>query len=287
MNATRERTRANGARPIAELRQQVSHSAGVWHRAKSIAGRALVGLGLHRRALGDRGVVVAFHRVSDAYRDGLTCSVKTFEHFCRFFGRHFTVIPLGEMVTRLERAQPLTGTLAITFDDGYRDNYEVAAPVLRSLGLPATFFLVSDFIGTNTVGWWDRECVPPPRWMTWEEVRRLHESGFEIGAHTRTHVNLGEVTGTQAEWEIAGSRHEIENRLGAPVSLFAYPFGRTENMTESNTDIVRQSGFRCCASCFGGTNPRGGDAFQLRRIPITSWFSTPPQFAFEVASGTA
>ena len=174
--------------------------------AKSIVGRSLAALGLHHRVLGDRGVVVAFHRVTDAYHDSLTCSVKDFESFCLFFRRFFTVIPLSEMVTRLGRGQPLSRTLAVTFDDGYRDNYELAAPLLRSLGLPATFFVVSDFIESDTVAWWDRECVPPPGWMSWQEVRRLHADGFEIGAHTRTHANLGEVTGALAEWEIAGSR---------------------------------------------------------------------------------
>lgn len=251
--------------------------------AKSIAGRSLTALGLHHRVLGDRGVVVAFHRVSDVYQDGLTCSVKDFESFCRFFRRFFTVIPLGEMVRRLASGESLSGTLAVTFDDGYRDNYELAAPLLRSVGLPATFFVVSDFIESNTVAWWDRECVPPAGWMSWDEVRRLHEDGFEIGAHTRTHANLGEVTGAQAEWEIAGSRREIENRLGAPVHLFAYPYGRRETITESNRELVRQSGFRCCASCYGGSNARGGDAFRLLRVPISSWFSTPSQFAFEAA----
>jgi peptidoglycan/xylan/chitin deacetylase (PgdA/CDA1 family) len=254
--------------------------------AKSIAGRWLAALGLHHRLIGDSGVVVAFHRVSDVYQNSLTCSVKDFESFCRFFQRYFTVLPLGEMVTRLERGDAVSRTLAITFDDGYRDNYEFAAPLLRSIGLPATFFLTSDFIGSDTVAAWDRECVPPPSWMTWEEAGRLHRDGFEIGAHTRTHANLGEVTGTEAEREIVGSRHEIETRLGAPVRLFAYPYGAAEHMTESNRDLVRQAGFRCCASCFGGGNPRGADPFRLRRIPITPWFSTPRQFAFELALGS-
>lgn len=254
-----------------------------WRTAKSLVGNGLAAFGLHRRLIGDRAVAVAFHRVSDAYRDALTCSVRDFESFCKFFRRHFTVIPLGEMVTRLETGEGLSGTLAVTFDDGYRDNYEHAAPVLRALGLPATFFVVSDFIETDTVPWWDAECVPPPPWMTWKQVRSLHDDGFEIGAHTRTHANLGQTNGARAEWEIAGSRQEIETHLGAPVRLFAYPYGRAENMTESNRELVRGAGFRCCASCYGGTNPRGGDTFRLHRIPLTSWFATPGQFAFEVA----
>lgn len=253
----------------------------------SFAGNCLTAYGLHRRLLGDHGVVVAFHRVSDAYRDALTCSTRDFQSYCRHFARHFTVVPLDAMVTRLERGASVAGLLAVTFDDGYRDNFENAAPILRSLGLPATFFVVSDFMETDAVAWWDRGCDPPPPWMTWEQVRRLHDEGFTIGAHTRTHANLGEVTGERARWEIFGSRQELESRLGAPVELFAYPYGRPDNMTEQNRELVRQAGFRCCASGHGGTNPRGSDAMRLRRVALTSWFRTPSQFAFEVVTGRA
>ena len=252
-------------------------------KAESLVGNCLTALGLHSWLLGDRGVVVGFHRVNDAYQDSLTCSVKTFESFCRFFRRHFTVVPLDEMVRRLDRGETVSRSLAITFDDGYRDNFDFAAPILTSLGLPATFFVVSDFIETNAVAPWDRGYFPAPAWMTWNQLRELHAHGFEIGAHTRTHVNLGEVTGTQAEWEISGSREQIEDRLGTPVTLFAYPFGGAKDITESNRELVRRSGFLCCASSYGGSNPRGSDAFRLLRIPISPWFLTPAQFALEVA----
>lgn len=250
---------------------------------KSRLGDWLAASGLHRTLLGDRGVVVAFHRVSDLYRDPLTCSVEMFERFCEFFRRHFTVVPLSETVRRLERGEPLAGTLAVSFDDGYRDNFEFAAPVLSSLGLPATFFVVSDFLGTSTIAPWDRALTPAPAWMTWNEARQLHDAGFTIGAHTRTHANLGEVFGARAEWEISGSKDEIEARLGTAVELFAYPFGRTEHLSEGNRELVRRAGFRCCASCFGGSNARGADSFRVRRVPISTWFVSPGQFACEVA----
>ena len=254
---------------------------------KSVAGECLTALRLHTRVLGDQGVVVAFHRVSDTWRDSLTCPVREFERFCRFFKRHFAVLPLDEMVTRLHRGQRLSRMLAVTFDDGYRDNYEHAAPILRSLDLPATFFIVSGFMDTAIVAPWDRECDPTPPWMSWSQVRELHEHGFTIGAHTRTHVDLGVVNGANAQREIHGARQDLEQRLGAPVDLFAYPFGRPGNITETNREIVRQAGFRCCASCFGGTNPRGRQPWRMRRIPVTTWYSTPGQFAFEVATGRA
>ncbi len=91
---------------------------------KSLAGRALHVTGLHRVALKDTGVIVAFHRVDDRNAgDALTVSVEAFERFCHFFKRYYEVIPLGDLVTRLERVRSVEGSLVITFDDGFRDFY--------------------------------------------------------------------------------------------------------------------------------------------------------------------
>lgn len=230
--------------------------------------------------------VVAFHRVRDTARpEGLTVSVSMFERYCRFFQNHFQVVPLRELVDRLERRQKLHGELAITFDDGYLDNYENAAPVLDKLSLPATFFVVSQWMGTDAIPWWDRaEGVRYP-WMTWDQVRSLHRSGFDIGCHTRTHVDLGVVGGLEAHEEILGGRQELEKQLGAAVELFAYPYGRRENLADSNRHLVRGAGFRCCCSCFGGLNTRNTDPLDLRRVPISPHWGTPDQFAFEIVLG--
>lgn len=240
--------------------------------------------GLHRTALGQRGVVVAFHRVTDAIpEDSVTRSSSTFEEFCRFFKAHFDVVTLDEVISRLERRQSIAGTLAITFDDGYLGNFEVAAPILKKFGLPATFFVITGYIGTQTVAGWDRQFAVAPGWMNWDQVRELDREGFQIGAHTRTHVDLGLVEGHDADCEIRGSRKDLEERLGHGVTLFAYPFGGRRNMTDSNRELIKRAGFRCCVSCHGGLAHPGDDPFRLHRIPVSRWFLTPEQFAFEVA----
>jgi len=221
-------------------------------------------------------VIVAFHRVGDGDdRQGLTIGRDKFERHCRFFSRHFNVVSLREIVTRLERLQPVDGCLAITFDDGYRDNFVHARPVLETLGLPATFFVVSRWMGTDVWPWWDREHGVRHAWMTWDHVRVLNERGFDIGAHTRTHVDLGRMYGSAARKEIAGARVEIERHIGRPVDLFAYPYGRTDNMTESNRALVKAAGFRCCCSCYGGLAPGSADPFRLQRFAITPWYGSP------------
>lgn len=231
-------------------------------------------------------VVVAFHRVNDLDdADPLAISVDTFERHCRFFSRYFTVVALRDLVDKLEQGAPIDRHLAITFDDGYRDNYENARPVLERLNLPATFFIVSDWVGTETVPPWDRQRRVRHPWMGWDEVCDLHARGFEIGAHTRTHPDLGRASQAHAYQEIAGARRVLEDRLGSPVRSFAYPYGGPEHLNEPNRAIVRTAGFKCCCSDFGGINPAGTDPFHLRRVPITRWYASPHQFGFDVAFG--
>ena len=251
---------------------------------KSLVGQSIFGTGLDALLLRDVAIVVAFHRVDDTgTADGLTVGVDMFERYCRFFRRHFRVTSLRDLVERLERGQPVHRRLAITFDDGYRDNYEHAAPVLERLGLPATFFVVTQWMSSDVVAWWDQDSRTPHPWMTWEQVRALRRRGFDIGAHTRTHADLGRVGEAEARDEIVGARRDLERELGAPVDLFAYPYGRPDNLLEPYRALVKAAGFRCCCSSFGGDNSAGTDPFRLRRIAVTPWYGPPRRFGFEVA----
>ena len=254
---------------------------------KHLLGRSLYALRLDTVLMRHEAVVVAFHRVRDDadLTDSLTIHSRTFESYCRFFKRFFNVVPLAELVETLHAGQAPHRALAITFDDGYRDNFQHAAPILEKLSLPATFFVVSRWVGTSIVPFWDRDRGVQYPWMTWEHLRDLHRRGFTIGAHTRTHVDLGTVSGDDAQQEIAGAREDLEHALGTPVQTFAYPFGGREHLTEANRARVKAAGFRCCCSGFGGTVSRATDPFQLPRVPISTWHAYPYQFGFDVALG--
>jgi peptidoglycan/xylan/chitin deacetylase (PgdA/CDA1 family) len=253
---------------------------------KHLLGHTLFASHLDAMLLRHAAVVVAFHRVSDRPEcDGLTIDVDMFERYCRFFRRHFRVVPLGDVVDRLERGLPPNRELAITFDDGYLDNYENARPVLERLSLPATFFVVTQWIGTDVWPWWDQESGARHPWMTWDHVRSLHRAGFEIGAHAKTHVDLGQVEMTEAREEILGARLTLEREIAARVDLFAYPYGGRNNITNSNRAAVKAAGFRCCCSNFGGVNMPDTDPFDLLRVPISPWYGSPQAFGFDVALG--
>jgi peptidoglycan/xylan/chitin deacetylase (PgdA/CDA1 family) len=253
---------------------------------KGLLARAIFDSHLSTLLLRNAGIIVAFHRVQDTTgADGLTIGVDMFERYCRFFMRHFRVTSLRDLVGKLESGRALDRDLAITFDDGYRDNFEHAVPVLEKLSLPATFFVVTRWIGTDVVPWWDREQGVRHAWMTWEQVRALPRKGFDVGAHTRTHADLGQAGDGEAREEILGARLDLERELGAPVELFAYPYGGRNHLAEANRDLVKAAGFRCCCSCFGGINASGTDPFHLGRVPISPWYRSPRELGLELALG--
>ncbi|MBI4420544.1 MAG: polysaccharide deacetylase family protein [Gemmatimonadetes bacterium] len=250
---------------------------------KSLLGWLAIVTGLYRPFLRNKAVIVLFHRVDDGLAaDPISCSRRRFQSFCDFFRRYFRVVSLGELVTKLRRGDDVSRHLVITFDDGYRDNLEVAAAELTRRRLPACFFIATGFIGTERTAPWDAENGVTSRWMSWDDVRRLHRLGFEVGAHTVHHVDLGRADRVEAVREIAGSKERSERELGAEVPLFSYPFGGRENITEVNRAEVREAGFACCLSAYGGTVTRTTDLFNLQRIPVSAWYATPFQFAFEV-----
>jgi peptidoglycan/xylan/chitin deacetylase (PgdA/CDA1 family) len=246
---------------------------------KALIGRMAFKSGLYRHLLSETAIVVVFHRVhAGAESDDMALSMAEFQSYCTFFKRYFNVVPLRTMVEQMKCGSIQQLQLAITLDDGYMDNYEFAAPILKSLGLPATFFVVTQYIGTEVVPWWDLKANTVYPWMTRDQVLWLYRQDFDIGSHTRTHADLGVIAGNQAAQEILGARHDLEALLGGTIDLFAYPYGGVSNMTEANRALIREAGYGCCCSAYGGINYKDTDPLRLRRMGVSSWYLSPYHF---------
>jgi Polysaccharide deacetylase len=238
--------------------------------------------GLYRRFFRGRAVIVLFHRVDDRYRGNPISSTRAeFAACLRFFRRFFRVVTLEELLARLQNGDDISRRLVITFDDGYLDNVRVAVPELRRQGLSACFFITTEFIGTHRVPSWDDDLGISSEWMSWDDVRALRAEGFEIGAHTMNHVDLGIAAGDEARHEVVGSKKRLEHELGGAVRWFTYPFGRREQITADNRALVQGAGFACCLSAYGGSVLAGDSPFHLQRTPISAWHVSPYQFGFE------
>ncbi len=212
--------------------------------------------------------VLLFHRVTDAIpEDGLTVSTAHFRGICRLLRRSFRVVPLGEVFRIVRGGEPMPRrTVAITFDDCYRNNL-FAARVLAEQGLPATFFLPTGFVQTERVFPWDRHLPRMPN-LSWEDVRELVRLGMEVGSHTISHADLGAIGPDEARTELVGSRAVLEERLGQSVRWFAYPYGGTEHLRQEYIPIIREAGYEGAVSAFGGFVRPGCDDRVLPREAV-------------------
>ncbi len=102
--------------------------------------------------------------------------------------------------------------VCLSFDDGSSSDYSIVYPQLVARGLRATFFIVPEWVGT-------------PGYLEWHQIREMHDAGMEIGSHGLSHLQMSCLPRDQAWLEFDVSKRCIEDRLGAPVSTFAYPFG--------------------------------------------------------------
>ena len=212
--------------------------------------------------------VLLFHRVTDAIpEDGLTVSIRRFRAICRMLRRSFHVVSVAELVRLLQAGTPLPPrTVAITFDDCYRDNLH-AAQILAEHGLSACFFVPTAFIGTDTVFPWDAALPRMPN-LSWDDLRAMVALGHEIGSHTVTHADLVEISAEQTLEELVESKRVLEQQLQQPARWFAYPYGGPDNFLPERLELVAQANFESCFSGHGGFIPANSPTLLLPREPV-------------------
>jgi peptidoglycan/xylan/chitin deacetylase (PgdA/CDA1 family) len=217
-----------------------------------------------------RLTVLNYHQVNDRADDFSTVSTAAFRQQMQFLKDHYRVVPLPEAIEALSTPGHSERLVSITFDDGYADNAKVAAPILRSLGLPATFFVSTDLIGSTQP--FPHDIVqgrPPQEHMTWDDLRELVAQGFLIGSHSCTHADMGAVTLDEAECELSESRRRLEAELGIPVRYFAFPYGHRHNM-RPDTLAAALRHYDVCCSAYGGHNTAPITRRNVRRVVIST-----------------
>jgi len=184
----------------------------------------------------------------------------------------YRVIRFEDLATAIREGDALPRrAVAITIDDGYLDNLEIADRILRRRGFPATVFLVSARLGGEND--WDADGAVAGRpLLSAAEVERMREGGFDVGAHTRTHVSLPEAPDEAVEREIADSRGDLERALGTEVRTFAYPYGRYDSRA---IGAAAEAGFRGACTTYARRARVGDDPLEIPRIEIRGGDSIP------------
>ena len=210
--------------------------------------------------------ILLYHRVADDDDDALALPPSRFRRQMEHLASEgYRVVDLIEALELLDAGQLTARTIGLTFDDGFADVAEHARPVLVEHGFRATVFVTTGVTdGRMSFPWYERQ--PPV--LGWDEITELDREGtLRFEAHTVSHPSLLAVDDATAAGEIRDCRHELEARLGRPVSAFAYPAGL---FGERERRFVADAGYTAAVSCEPGVNRPAGDRLALRRRQIDS-----------------
>lgn len=180
----------------------------------------------------------------------------------------YEVITLDALVRSIkDRKQLKRNKVVITFDDGYKDNFSYAYPVLKKFGFPATIFLVTDSMGKYSID-------STSNFLSWDDIIVMSKNKISFGGHTKTHLYLGNMRDLKVlREEIGGSKKAIEQKIGVPADYFCYPVG---GFNETVVAVVVDAGYKgaCTTNC--GSSRLNQDAYQLNRIKVTNSDMTKP-----------
>lgn len=217
--------------------------------------------------------VLMYHKVNDLPNNRMSMPVSLFDDQMAELGElGYTVVDLDAVLGHYIGAQPLPeGAVLITFDDGYRDNLENAAPVLKKYGYPAVQFVPIAYVG-------DAQPLPHEKHLSahgvhnptvdWDEIRELERNGVRIESHGISHRPLAELEIDEAAREIAISKLKLEERLGRPIRAFSYVKGSEADYKPVHPSLVRQAGYDLAFTAVSGANGPGSDPLQLRRYNV-------------------
>ena len=206
--------------------------------------------------------ILMYHHIAvpppdaDDVRRALSVTPQDFEDQLRYLKKAgYHSITLRDLIYSLTIGQRLPRKpIVLTFDDGYRDNYAHAYPLLEKYGFVGTFFLVTAPIDQGHEGY-----------LSWDQVKEMSADGMEFEPHTYTHPDLTGQPVDYVVWQIMASKEAIEERTGKTARFFAYPSGKYDQQV---VDVLRSAYFWGAVTIIQGTQQSSWQPFELKRIRI-------------------
>ncbi len=208
--------------------------------------------------------ILTYHGIADEPMDSYTVRTDHFRSHMVYLSENFTVMDLSQLARALITGDSLSeNSVAVTFDDGYKECGTVVAEILQRYNIPATFFIVTDILDGRTK-------IANREYLSWLDVKTMAEAGFSFGSHTASHHSLGELTSTEATRELIGSKNRIEAELGISPMGLAYPYGTLRDFSLDIAAAARKAGYGYAVTAVHGLNHGGCDPFMLRRTTLTA-----------------
>ncbi len=207
--------------------------------------------------------VLSYHQFSATESNKMTVTKSAFLEQMKFLKENgYRVITLDQLFDFLDFKAPLPRkSVVITIDDGWRSAYEIAYPILKAQGFPATLFVYTDLIlgGEKT--------------LSWDLVKELAENGIDIQCHTKSHFDLTLIDKkdsfkdyfNRVEEEISACTNLVKKRVNRQARYLAYPFGTTNHLVVA---LLKKHGYRGAVTVKRGGNPFFVQNFRVNRSMI-------------------
>ena len=231
--------------------------------------------------------VLLYHKIDyptpDVKIRGAFTSPSRFERQMSYLGRHgYSFVTASELVWHFsDYGKFPEKCICVTFDDGWKDNFLHAAPIVKKLGIKATVFLVPSCIGrvTDEV---TADGEGPREHLSRTDILAMSENGFEFGSHSMNHNLFNSISPEDIEREVTDSKNYIEDLLQKSCDTFAYPAGF---FTAEAKLMVRNAGFMGAFSTVYGANEHA-DIFALNRVEVLRRDRMPFRFAKKIKTIT-
>ncbi|MCB9784538.1 MAG: polysaccharide deacetylase family protein [Candidatus Omnitrophica bacterium] len=214
--------------------------------------------------------ILTYHRVDDIPDYPLCIPQKEFRRQIEYLLDQSLILDFEEAMRVIRGERTLKrNQVAITFDDGYRDNFTNAYRILSENNIQACFFLTTDRIGgLGEFEWVKKLGLPNYHIMNWEQVKCMLEAGMVIGAHTARHERLSLLHDDESRSTIEESLQTIESELGIQPKYFAYPYGRMDDYGDREVKILRENQVEFAFSATYGAIREKVDTHRIPRVNI-------------------
>jgi peptidoglycan/xylan/chitin deacetylase (PgdA/CDA1 family) len=212
---------------------------------------------------------LCYHSVAGEGPRYLTVSPQLFASHLDLFEERGLQTGDLETLESLAAGEPVSPSVFLTFDDGFRDNYETVLPLLRERRMRAFVFVLPPLVDDGAPLAWPEVAADAKRFATmrsvsWEMLREMKEGGFEVGAHTLTHPHMPSLADEELERELRESREHVVARLGSCDTL-AYPFGEWSPRVEA---VAARCGYRFAFSLPTQRGQRRADVLTIPRVNV-------------------
>ena len=211
-------------------------------------------------------IVLNYHSVSpNDHPEGAAVSPENLSRQIEIITKEYNVIHIDEAMDLLATKNDFLSAIIVTFDDGFKDNYEYAFPILKKHECPAVIFLATAFVNKEI------KLIDDVNFhsLSWDDTAEMESTGLvKFASHSHNHEKLSHLSRSELQSDLRQSKTLLTEKLNTTLPYFAYPNGQSKDFNEDTVEILKSENFAGAFSTLWGVNTSNTNKFALKRIRI-------------------